>query len=103
MFGGGAEVGVDQFNQAIDVLDGDGFVFLLKVVHVTIEHFDEQFHRHCRVHARVGHAECALQAFEHAFAVAVRLRLAHAWSVSMKRREKDKHKRANKKTERERG
>jgi len=50
-----------------------GFVLLVKVVDVSVEDLDEQLDRGGRFHARVCHAERALETFENPLAVAVEL------------------------------
>jgi hypothetical protein len=50
-----------------------GFISLVKMVDVAVENLDKQLNRYGGVHARVGHAERALQAFEHTLAVTVEL------------------------------
>lgn len=70
---GGAEIGVDQLDQAVQVFRRDGLVLLIEVVDVAVQDLDEEFYRYGGVHAGVGDAEGALEAFQDAFAVAVEL------------------------------
>ena len=70
---GGAEIGMDELDQAVQVFRRDGLVLLVEVVDVAIQDLDEEFYRYGGVHAGVGDAEGALEAFEDAFAVAVEL------------------------------
>ena len=50
------QITLDQFNKAVDVLCGDGVVFLVEVVDVAVEDLDEELHADGRVHAGVGDA-----------------------------------------------
>ena len=63
------EVGVDEVDQAADVLDRHRLVPLLKVVHVPVQNLHEELHVQVRLHTRVGDLEGLLQALEHALAV----------------------------------
>lgn len=67
------QVGVDEFDKAVEVFDRDGFVLLVEVVDVAVENLDEEFHGHGGVHAGVCDAEGSLEALEDALAVAVEL------------------------------
>jgi hypothetical protein len=49
------------------------FVLLIKIVDVSVENLDKQLDGSGRLHARVRHAEGALETFQDAFAVAVEL------------------------------
>jgi hypothetical protein len=71
---GRVEVALDQLDQAVDVLGGHRVVLLVEVVNVAVQDLDEQLDADGRVHAGVGDAQGALQAFEDALAVAVGLR-----------------------------
>ena len=64
---------MDELDEAVDVLDCDGLVLLLVVVHVAVEDFDEEFHGYGGIHACVCDAESALQAFEDTLSVTVNL------------------------------
>lgn len=68
------QVGVDELDEAVEVLGGDGLVLLVEVVDVAVEDLDEEFDRNSGVHASVGDTESTLQAFENTFAVTVELR-----------------------------
>jgi hypothetical protein len=48
-------------------------VLLVKVVHVAVQDFHEQLHRHCGIHAGIGNTECALQTLEYSFSIAIEL------------------------------
>lgn len=48
-------------------------VLLIKVVNISVQDLDEEFHRHCCVHAGICNAECSLETFENALSVAVEL------------------------------
>ena len=48
-------------------------VFLIKVVHVAVQDFDEQLYRHCSIHAGIGDTERALQTLEYSFPIAIKL------------------------------
>ena len=67
------KITLDQLDQAVDVFGRDGLVLLVEVVDVAVEDLDEELDAHGGVHAGVGDAEGALQAFEDALAVAVGL------------------------------
>lgn len=67
------QVRVDQLDQPVQVLGRDRLVLLVEVVHVAVQDLDEELHGDGRVHAGVGDAERALEAFEDALAVAVEL------------------------------
>lgn len=69
----GLQVGVDELNEAIEVLDGDGLVLLVEIVDVAVEDLDEELNGDGGVHAGVGDAEGTLEAFEDSFAIAVEL------------------------------
>ena len=69
----GLQVGVDEFNEAIQVLGRNGLVLLVEVVDVAVEDFHEEFDRDGGVHAGVGNTKGTLEAFENPFAVAVEL------------------------------
>lgn len=69
----GLQVRVDQFDETVEVLDRDGFVALIEIVHVSVEDLDEEFNGYGSVHASVGDAESALETFENALAIAVEL------------------------------
>jgi hypothetical protein len=67
---------VDELDETIEVFGGDldrvrnesgnirdgtySVVLLVEVVHVSVEDLNEQFHRHCGVHAGISHAERTL-------------------------------------------
>ena len=70
---GGAEIGVDQLDQAVQVFRRDRLILLVEVVDVAVQDLDEEFYRYGGVHAGVGDAEGELEAFQDAFAVAVEL------------------------------
>ena len=67
------QVRVDEFDQAVQVLGGDGFVLLVKVVDVAVEDLDEKLHRHSGVHAGIGNAESTLETLKDSLAVAIKL------------------------------
>lgn len=69
----GLQVRVDQFDETVEVLDRDGFVALIEIVHVSVEDLDEEFNGYGSVHASVGDAESALETFKNALAIAVEL------------------------------
>lgn len=64
---------MDELDEAVDVLDGDGLVLLLVVVNVAVEDFNEELHGYGGVHAGICDAESALQAFEDALSVTIYL------------------------------
>ena len=66
---------MDQLDQPVQILGRDRFVLLVEVVDVAVEDLDEELDGNGGVHACVGDAEGALQAFEDALAVAVELGL----------------------------
>ena len=70
---GRVEIALDQLDQTVDVLGSHGVVLLVEVVDVAIQDLDEQLDADGRVHAGVGDAQGALEAFEDALAVAVGL------------------------------
>lgn len=57
------------------------FILLVKVVDVSIENLDKQLDRRGRLHARVCHAESALEALEDALTVPVEL-VSHVSTLS---------------------
>lgn len=56
------QVRVDQFDQAVQVFDRHGIIFLVKIVDVAVEDLDEKFYRHRSVHAGVGDTKSPLEA-----------------------------------------
>lgn len=67
------QVGVDEFNETVQVLRSDGFVLLVEIVDIAVEDFHKELDGDSGVHAGVGHTEGALKALEDSFAVAVEL------------------------------
>lgn len=67
------KIALNKLNQAVNVFGRHGIVLLVKIVDVAVENFDEELDAHGCVHAGVCDAESALEALEHAFAVAVEL------------------------------
>lgn len=53
--------------------DTHRLVALVKVVHVSIQNLDKQLNRRRSLHARVRHAERALETLEHPLAITVQL------------------------------
>lgn len=64
---------MDQFDETIEILDRDGLVALVEIVHVSVEDLDEEFNGYGSVHASVGDTESALETFKNALAIAVEL------------------------------
>lgn len=54
------QIRVDEFDEAVQVLDRDRFVLLVKIVDVAVQDLDEQLHGHCCVHAGICNTEGAL-------------------------------------------
>lgn len=69
----GLQVGMDQLDEPVQVLGSHSFVLLIKVVNVSVQDFDKEFHRHRSVHASIGHAKGSLEAFENTLSVAIQL------------------------------
>lgn len=69
----GLQVGVDQFDQSVEVLGGDCLILLVEVVDVAIENLNEKFHGDGGVHAGVCDSKGTLEAFQDSFSVAVEL------------------------------
>ncbi len=51
-----------------------GFVFLVKVIDVSVQYLDEELHRYATIHAGVRDAKRSLQALEDTLAIAIELR-----------------------------
>lgn len=68
------EVGMDQLNQAVQILRRHSIVLLVEVVYVAVQDLDEKLNGNSSVHAGVSNAKGTLQALEHTLAVAVWLR-----------------------------
>lgn len=69
----GLKVGMNELNQPIEILGGDGFVLLVEVVDVTVQNLDEKLHGNGSVHAGVSNTKGTLEAFENPFSIAVEL------------------------------
>lgn len=54
------QVGVDELNEAIEILGGDGLVLLVEIVDVAVEDLDEELNGDGGVHAGIGDAEGTL-------------------------------------------
>jgi len=67
----GLEVGVDELNQSVKVLGGDGFVLLVEIINVAVQDFDKEFYGNGRVHAGIGNTEGTLKALENPFSIAL--------------------------------
>lgn len=68
------KIALDELNQAIDIFSRHRVVLLVEIVDVAVEDLDEELDAHGCIHASVGDTKGALQAFEHALAVAVKLK-----------------------------
>jgi hypothetical protein len=69
----GLKVGMNELDQPIEILGGDGFVLLVEVVNVTVQNLDEELHGNGRVHAGISNTEGTLEALENPFSIAVEL------------------------------
>jgi hypothetical protein len=69
----GLKVGVNELDQPIEILGGDGLVLLIEVIDVTIQNLDKELHGNGRVHAGISDTEGTLEAFENPFSIAVEL------------------------------
>lgn len=69
---------MNELDQAVEVLGGNGLVLLVEIVDVSVEDFHKEFNGDRSVHAGVGHAKSALKTFENSFAIAVKLGVASA-------------------------
>lgn len=67
------QIGVDQLDQAVEILGCDRLVLLIKVVYVTVQDLHEELDGHGGVHAGIGNTQSALEALENTFAIAVEL------------------------------
>lgn len=70
----GLQVGVDEFDETVQVLRSDGLVLLVEVVDIAVQDFHKELDGDSGIHAGVSHTECTLEALEDPFAVAVELR-----------------------------
>lgn len=59
----GLQIRVYEFDKAIQVLDRNGFVLLVKVIDIAIKDFDKQFHGYGRIHAGIRNTKGALETF----------------------------------------
>jgi hypothetical protein len=70
---GRLQVGVDEFDETVQVLGSYGLVLLVEIVDIAVEDFHKELDGDSSVHAGVGHTEGALEALEDSFAVTVEL------------------------------
>lgn len=70
----GMQVGVNEFDETIQVLGSDSLVLLVEIVDIAVENFHKELDGDSGVHTGVGHTEGALEALEDSFAVAVELK-----------------------------
>jgi hypothetical protein len=71
----GLKIGVDEFDETVQVLGSDGLVLLVEIVDIAVEDFYEELDGDSGVHAGVGHTEGTLEALEDSFPVAVELKV----------------------------
>ena len=83
------EVGIDEFDQAVDKPCCDLLVFLFEVVQISVEdlmglallhmhgivfnYLDEKFHHHSSVDHGIANSQRSLEAFQHSLTVTVKL------------------------------
>lgn len=70
----GLQVGVDEFDETVQVLRSDGLVLLIEVVNIAVQDFHKELDGDSGIHAGVSHTEGTLEALEDPFAVAVELK-----------------------------
>lgn len=69
----GLQVGVNKFDETVQVLRSDGLVLLVEIVDITVQDFHKELDGDSGIHAGVSHTEGTLEALEDPFAVAVEL------------------------------
>lgn len=80
----GLQVGVDELDEAVEVLGGDGLVLLIKVVDVTVEDLDKEFDGNSSVHAGICDSQSALETLEDSFPITVELAGCQYWCSQKK-------------------
>lgn len=78
-----SQIAVNQLDQAVEVFGRHRVVFLIKIVHVSIEDFDKKLDGDGGIHACVGDPEGALQTFQHSFAFSIGLQKLHVSLFSL--------------------
>lgn len=69
----GLQVGVDELDETVEVLGGDGLVLLVKVVDVSVEDLDKEFDGNSSVHAGICDSQSALETLEDSFPITIEL------------------------------
>jgi hypothetical protein len=70
----GLQVGVDEFNKAIQVLGRNSLVLLVEVVDIAVEDLHEELDGDSGIHTGVCNTERTLEALENPFTIAVELK-----------------------------
>lgn len=81
----GLQVGVDELDETVEVLGGDGLVLLVKVVDVTVEDLDKELDGNSSVHAGICDSQSALETLEDSFPITVELAGCQYWCSQKKK------------------
>lgn len=65
------KIGMNKFNEAVQVFRRHGFVLLVEIVDVSVQDLDKKFNRNRSIHTCIGHPKSALKTLKDSFPIAI--------------------------------